>query len=254
MKNRVLVANWKLYVRAHRAEALAKVYAARFGEQRFRSVTQILCPSFPEIEDVAHAAKKSALLLGAQDVGLVPAGPATGAISIRDLRDLGCRFVILGHSERRALGETDAVIANKLLLVAAWGLTPILCVGETRAVRRQRKEQQVVERQLRRALRRFRGKQLCICYEPVWAISASGKSSGACSPVLANAMRRIIEHTLLGIFRHRRITVRLLYGGSVSGKNIAAYVGPEGFHGALVGFASTKTAEYATMVRAIARR
>lgn len=245
-----LVANWKLYVSARRSVTLARTIARRYGAKRFRRLTQILCPSDPILEEVGKALHHSEILLGAQNIGRKIQGAATGEISARDLEQLGCRFALVGHSERRALGETDAIIAEKLQLAAASGLVPILCVGEPATVRTQNRHLAFIESQLRRALVRFRGTRLLIAYEPLWAISRNGKSHGACSPKEADSMRRVI---LRSAKRHRKEgivkEISLLYGGSVTGRNISAYVSPGAFDGALVGFASTKVGEYGTMIR-----
>jgi len=230
---------------------LAKTIARTFGIKRFRGLTQVLCPSDPILEEVGKTIRHSSLHLGAQNIGAAVRGAATGEISAQDLRQLGCRYVIIGHSERRARGETDAVITKKLQIAAANGLVPILCVGEPRAARERHRHYAFVENQLRRALSRFRASRLLIAYEPVWAISQNGRSRGACSPERADEMRRMIIHTARRFHDTAERGFSVVYGGSVTGANIRHYVHRGGFDGALVGFASTKLREYGTMIRGI---
>lgn len=245
MTRRYLIGNWKLYVSARRSGSAAREIARRV--KRTRSTIAILCPVAPALADVRDALRGSALLLGAQNVSVAQEGAATGSIAARDLKELGCRYVIVGHSERRAQGETDRLVARKLRAVHAAGLVPVLCVGEPVGVRRAGKQVAFVGAQLRRALTGFRGSVL-VAYEPVWAISKEGHGAAPCPPALARQMRIVIDR-LLRSLRIRPLGV--LYGGSVTPGTIAAYVHTGGYDGALVGFASTKPGAYARMVKAL---
>lgn len=239
MKKKYLIANWKLYLDIRQSRAAAKV----MRRTRFpHSVTTIVCPSDVALPEVAKIIGRSSILLGVQNIAMI------GAHSAHAVHALGCRYAIIGHSSQRVKGETDALVAKKLTLAERSGLTPILCVGESAKQHRAGRTNQVVESQLSRALTTFRGKQLIIAYEPVWAISQAGKGV-ACPPEVAFATAGHLRAYHRKKFR--RLRVILLYGGSVSSNNIADYVDGTHFVGALVGFASTKPAEFQKMARAI---
>jgi triosephosphate isomerase len=248
-----LVANWKLYVRTHRSVTYARLIARRYGGANFKHIRQILCPSLPILEEVGKAIHRTRILLGAQNIGSALNDAATGEVAARDVRAVGCRYVILGHSERRARGETDEIIAQKLRAAVRVGLTPILCVGEPLAVRRRGAAARHVRAQLHRAIRIDPGRGFLLAYEPVWAISLAGKSRGACPPATAHAMREVILRSVRALIPKRRPLPHVLYGGSVTGQNVADYIGNAGFRGALVGFASTKMSEYATMMKVLSQ-
>lgn len=239
MKRRFLIVNWKQYfdVRQSRSAAQTLQYFSLP-----RSVTAIVCPSALALPDVAEILGGGSIRLGTQNID------ATGGHSAHAARGLGCRYVIVGHSSRRAKGETDAVIAKKLNLAEHSGLTPILCVGESAKQHTAGRTKRVVESQLLRALKTFRGKQLIIAYEPIWAISQDGKGV-PCPPEIAFTAAGHIRAYLRKKFRRLQIT--LLYGGSVTSTNIARYVDGTHFAGALVGFASTKPTEFQKMAKAI---
>lgn len=239
MKKKYLIANWKGYLDARQSR---KVAATLCSIRIPRAVTAIVCPSDSALADVTKVLHGSSIQIGSQNIDL------TGRRSVRAAKDLGCRYVIVGHSSRRASGETDAMIARKLNLVERSGLTPILCVGESAKQHKAGQTNAVIEKQLSRVLKTFHGKQLIIAYEPVWAISVAGKGI-ACPPSTAFATAGHIR----AFFRKKfpRLRVTLLYGGSVSSTNIAQYVDGKHFVGALVGFASTKPAEVKAMLRAL---
>ncbi|MBI3957131.1 MAG: triosephosphate isomerase [Candidatus Kerfeldbacteria bacterium] len=244
-----LIANWKLYVSGKASVKLARTYRSRFGGKKYPRVAQVLCPAMPELETLAVVLQSSGIALGAQTVGHPATAAATGDVSAVTLKEIGCRYVIVGHSERRAAGETDADITLKLRAAAKAGLVPILCVGEPASVRKTGRAARFVTTQLTRALNGFRGKTLLIAYEPVWAISKAGKGAVACPPETADTMRLVVERVARKAAAKTRSHV--LYGGSVDGKNIGSYLRPGGFAGALIGFASTKPSEYARMVRVL---
>ncbi len=165
------------------------------------------------------------------------------AQSAQTLQHLGSRYVIVGHSESRKAGDTDAIVARKLARALAAGLTPVLCVGEPLAVRRRGAHVAFVRKQLRGALRGVQSERVFIVYEPVWAISKAGKGT-PCPPREAFAMERALRPVL------SRSTI-LLYGGSVTPDTIRSYVDDRHFRGALVGHASTTAAGLAEMAKAI---
>lgn len=244
MKQKFLIANWKSYLDMRQSRSAARTLRQLSLP---RSVAVIVCPSAPALPPVAEILGHSSILLGVQNIGLKEKN-INGEHSANDAKKLGCRYAIVGHSDQRSHGETDAMVAKKVNLAERSGLTPILCVGESAKQHRAGRTKQIVELQLLRALRTFRGKQLIIAYEPIWAISVAGKGV-ACPPgqTFSTAIR--LRTFLKKRFPKLRVT--LLYGGSVSSKNIVQYVDGKHYPGALVGFASTKPAEFQKMAKAI---
>lgn len=271
-----LFANWKLYLSETESVQLAR------SLQRPRGNVQLTV--FPsEISFIAVAKiVRSLIPLGSQNIAPKKQQAATGEVSGSDLKTFGCRYVLVGHSERRALGESDAIVRSKLSAAVRSRLIPVLCVGETKYSRTDA-AQRFVRLQLKRDLKGWKGKTLFVVYEPVWAISKAGRGV-ACPPEHACAMAEVIQRQLVHLIPKANSV--LLYGGSVTAKNIAQYVdgthfaplehgrmlatrreranedvmhksvvreGPvlTGFAGALVGFASTKPSEIKKMAKAI---
>ncbi|MGH8402705.1 MAG: triose-phosphate isomerase, partial [Gammaproteobacteria bacterium] len=196
--------------------------------------------------------KGSALLLGAQDVCAEDDGAHTGEVSGAMLRDLDCRYVIVGHSERRALyGETDLLVARKFMAAQKAGLTPILCVGETLAERQRGETRMVVARQLDAVLDAAGVSAFAkavVAYEPVWAIG-TGKTA---SPEQAQEVHAFIRDSVRA--RDARIAagIRLLYGGSVKASNAAELFRMPDIDGGLVGGASLEAREFLAICKAAA--
>ncbi len=237
----LVVANWKMALNHGDAIALAKTLAR---DLKPRGVQVVICPSFPALAGVAGALAGSLMALGAQDVFWETRGPYTGEVSIEDLRWLGCRYVIVGHSERRHhLAENEAMIHRKVLTVIGHGLSPILCVGETSSQRRQRIHHHVVGQQVQSALKNLppprHGQTLVVAYEPVWAISPGGPAE----PADAQAMASVIHQALVDLFGERIVdaVTRIIYGGSVGAANVSAFVDRELISGVLVGAGSLKS-------------
>ncbi len=244
---KTLVANWKMHLTVRQSVALAKVsVAALRGKTALPEV--ILAPSFPALEAVHRVIAKSRLGLCAQDVSFEDAGAFTGEVSPRQLKDLGVTHVIIGHSERRAMGETDATINKKVIAVLAAGMTPIICVGERKEERGKRKE--IVTRQVKAALAtlKTRAKEhLVFAYEPIWAIG----TGDAATPEDAVAMHACIRETALGaIDGLKEKQLRVLYGGSVNGKNAQSFLCEDQIDGLLVGGASLKPVEWKAIITA----
>ncbi|ADU52319.1 triosephosphate isomerase [Thermaerobacter marianensis DSM 12885] len=210
----------------------------------------VLCPPFTSLAAAAEALAGSAIALGAQDLAWGDFGAFTGEVSAPMLRELGCRYVIVGHSERRQLlGETDALILRKLEAALAGGLVPILCVGEDAAQRREGRTAAVVLGQAAHALAGLDGEQaarVVIAYEPVWAIGSGTPATPADAQAVAAALRGLIER-LHG--PAVAAAVRILYGGSVKPDNIGGFMAQPDIDGALVGGASLDGAGFARLVR-----
>lgn len=246
-----IIANWKMYLRTE--GVVTRISALRkFLSTVERKAHIILCPSFPALAEAHRTIGKSLIRLGAQDLFWDDAGPYTGEVSALQLRDCGVHDVIIGHSERRQLlGETDTMVAKKVICATAHGLSPILCVGETAEQRRLGKHNQVVADQLITALRGLpppgKGKFITVAYEPIWAIG-TGKPA---DPVIAMHMLDHIFQVLLEVYDHPVVErqMRILYGGSTDRHNVTEYVGPGLFSGALVGGASLEVPGFVAMIK-----
>ena len=190
----------------------------------------------------------SAIHLGAQDVSAQAAGAYTGEVSAAMLKDLGCRYVIVGHSERRQYhGETDALVADKARAALASGVTPIVCVGETLTEREAGRTEEVVKRQLA-AVIHSNGhciSEIVVAYEPVWAIG-TGKTA---SPEEAQAVHAVLRAQLQAA-TDQASRVKILYGGSMNAANAAALLGQPDIDGGLIGGASLKAPDFLTIIAA----
>lgn len=239
MMQKLFLANWKMY---GDSKKIAE-WAAQFSPPPHCET--ILCPPFPYLS-AARAALPKSVGVGAQCVfGGQKDGAHTGAVSARMLADIGCGYVLVGHSERRAAGETDADCAAQIAAAAAAGLTPVLCVGETAA--EESRAEEVAARQLRALELLPDGAPCAVAYEPVWAIG-SGKTPppDALLRMRENIRRRLISH--LGAFGGK---IRILYGGSIK-KDNADLPAAAGMDGGLVGGASLDAAAFSQICRGAA--
>ena len=222
------------------------------GAPEADNVSLLVCPPFPYLASVASQLQGSAVELGAQNVSEHEAGAYTGEVASRMLRDVGCRYVIVGHSERRALyGESSVQVAEKMAAALGAGLVPILCVGEMLEEREAGRTEEVVGKQLAAALERngiaaFKGS--VIAYEPVWAIG-TGKTA---TPEQAQDVHRYIRSVLAEQDASVAETVQILYGGSVKGDNAAGLFARPDIDGGLIGGASLKPADFLAIARAAA--
>lgn len=253
MRSSLVVANWKMHGTLGEARALAS--AVRDGLKRPRGVELVLCPPFTVLAAVAELLAGSAIGVGAQNCHWEAGGAFTGEVSPAMLADLGCRLVILGHSERRQhFGETDAQVSLKVRAALAHGLTPLLCVGESAAERRQGLTFNTVEGQLRAGLGGLSPEALGRCivaYEPIWAIGTGVNAT----PTQASEVHGYLRG-LLSELAPKQVaqSVRILYGGSVKPDNAAALLREPEIDGALVGGASLEAQAFIGIVRKAASR
>lgn len=229
--------------RAADALALAKGIVNAVGEDP--AVDIALCPPAVYLSHVADVVAGTPVGLGAQNLYPANDGAFTGEINAAMLTDVGCRYVILGHSERRALmGETDKQVSEKLHAALAGNLVPIVCVGETLEDRESDKTQQVVETQIRGSLAgldEVRAAGIVVAYEPVWAIG-TGKTA---SPEQAEEVHGFIRKLLGELFSDDVAgQIRIQYGGSVKPGNAKELLGQTNIDGALVGGASLKVDDF----------
>jgi len=244
----LVVGNWKMHGTQSEASALAR--EIRKGLKNINDVDVVLAPPFTCLGAVTRVLKGSAIGLAAQNVHWEEEGAFTGEISPKMLRALGCRFVIVGHSERRRLfQESDQAVAEKTLASLRAGLRPILCVGETSEERKKELTTRVFARQLRTALKGV-GKsaieKIEIAYEPVWAIGTGQNAT----PRQISRAHRWIQEVLQGLFgRKGAQKCRILYGGSVRPENAAELARVPEVSGLLVGGASLKATTFLSIVR-----
>ncbi|GAV21553.1 triose-phosphate isomerase [Carboxydothermus pertinax] len=248
MRTPFIAGNWKMYK--------TPIEAAGFVRELIDSLKDVngvdvaVCPPFPALWPVKEALESSNIALGAQNMHFEKEGAFTGEVSPAMLQDIGVKYVILGHSERRAyFGETDELINQKIKAAFTWGLNPILCVGETLSEREQGITKAVVEIQVRKGLLGVTPEQaekLTLAYEPVWAIG-TGKTA---TPEDAQEVCSFIRETLASLFgREVAAKIRIQYGGSVKPENIKELMAEPDIDGALVGGASLKVDSFTAIVK-----
>jgi triosephosphate isomerase len=244
MRRKLVVGNWKMNGRrAVNAELLAAVSA---GAPFLCEVA--VCVPYPYLADVALSLQSSGIQWGAQDCSSHEAGPFTGEVSAAMLAEFSCKYVILGHSERRALhAESDQLVADKAKLALAHQLTPIVCVGETLHEREAGKTQEVVKRQLSAVIHTLGHciSQVVVAYEPVWAIG-TGKTA---LPEEAQAVHALLR-TQLAAATQKSADMLLLYGGSVKADNASRLFSQPDIDGGLIGGASLQAADFLAIARA----
>ncbi len=248
MKQKLIAGNWKMNGLLEANAAL--VAALRAGLSSPLGCGVALCVPAPYLASVTALVQGSPLVVGAQDVSEHDAGAYTGEVSAAMLKDLGVRYAIVGHSERRHYhGETDAVVAAKAQKSLASGVKPIVCVGETLQEREAGQTEEVVKRQLA-AVIHTNGhciSEIVVAYEPVWAIG-TGKTA---SPEQAQQVHAVLRAQLLAA-TPQAARVSILYGGSMNAANAAQLLAQPDIDGGLVGGASLKAADFLSIVRAAA--
>ncbi|WP_348767193.1 triose-phosphate isomerase [uncultured Salinisphaera sp.] len=249
MSRRMLIAgNWKMNGDAARVDAFARALSADAGAI---SADMLVCVPFVYVERLAAGLADAPVALGAQNLAAeVDPGAFTGEVNGAMLADVGCRYVIVGHSERRALyGETDAVVAAKASAAVAAGLTPIVCVGETLEQREADQTEAVLAAQLAALFEQCDRATLAaavIAYEPIWAIG-TGRSA---SPEQAQDVHAFLRGQIADRDATIAESVLLLYGGSVKPDNAAALFAGADVDGALIGGASLKADSFLDIARA----
>lgn len=244
MRKKLVVGNWKMHgSRAANAELLTGILAAR----PFACDVGV-CVPFVFIADTAVSLATSELRWGAQDVSAHEQGAYTGEVSAAMLRELGCRYAIVGHSERRAYhAEGDQLVADKAKAALGHGLTPIVCVGETLEQREAGETESVVKRQLSAVIHTLGhcAGEMVVAYEPVWAIG-TGRTA---TPEQAQAVHAVLRAQLRAATAHAD-TMKILYGGSVKPDNAATLFAQPDIDGGLIGGAALKAADFVAVCRA----
>ena len=250
MRKPFIAGNWKMNTDRQSSVALAKAVAAGVTDLAGK-MTVAVCPPFVYLQGVAEAIKGTSVAVGSQDVYREAAGAFTGEISTAMLKDVGCTYVLCGHSERRhVIGETDELINKKVKATLAGGLLPIFCVGELLSERDANQTEAVVDRQLKAGLSGVSPAQMAlvtIAYEPVWAIG-TGRTA---TPQQAQEVHAFIRKRLAALYDKKVADqTRIQYGGSVKPDNAQELMGQADVDGLLVGGASLKAGDFLGIIKA----
>lgn len=249
MRRLFIAGNWKMNL--NRGQSLSLVQSLAESLRGVSDVDIAVCPPAVYLGELGKALHATNIGLGAQNVNSKAEGAYTGEISCSMLKDVGCRYVILGHSERRAIyGETDSMVNEKLHAVLAAGLTPIVCVGETLEQREAGQTQQVVRSQCLGSLAGLTEDQMLktvLAYEPVWAIGTGKTASPAQAEEVHKDIRSLLE-AQFSVATAQKVIV--LYGGSVKADNALELLSEPNIDGALVGGASLKQDSFEGIIKA----
>jgi triosephosphate isomerase len=248
MRRPILAANWKMH--KTRNEAADFVEALLPLLENADAVDAVIAPPFTSLDRVAGLLEGSAVALAAQNVNAEPQGAFTGEVSPGMLADLGCRYTIVGHSERRSLyGESNATVAQKARALLESGIRPIVCVGETLEERQASRTTEVLGAQLEGSLAdipKTNVAEIVVAYEPIWAIG-TGQTA---TPELAQEVHAFIRHRLARLFGEAEAErIRIQYGGSVKPESVDGLMARPDIDGALVGGASLVAESFARIVR-----
>jgi triosephosphate isomerase len=247
MRKPLIAGNWKMNKTID--EAVSLVNTIKSGVHHVNGVDIVVCPPFTALSAVNEALDRSNVGLGAQNMYSETDGAFTGEVSPLMIKDIGCRYVILGHSERRSIfKETDAVINAKVKTALQYNLIPIVCVGETLEEREKGAAKDVVRKQMQESLKGLSKddmQNVVIAYEPVWAIG-TGKTA---TPAQAEEVHRFIRQLLNQSFDATvSESVRILYGGSMKPENVAELMKQENIDGGLIGGAALKGESFIQLV------
>jgi len=254
MRRPLIVGNWKMNKTASEAVAFIRTLQERMSASPHAEI--VIAPPFTALESARTTLGPSSwITLGAQDVHWQTQGAFTGEVSAPMLRELDCRYVIVGHSERRTFfGERDENIQKKVLAALRHGLSPILCVGESLEDREAGRTESVVTAQLSGGLAGLTKQDLAavaIAYEPIWAIG-TGRAATTEQAVTVHRLIRLFMET--GWDSETASAIRILYGGSVTPKNIESLLASDAIDGALVGGACLIPESFATIVHVAQRQ
>ena len=252
MRKYIVAGNWKMNGSKQSVDTLLNDIKA--GASEISEVEWIVFPSYPFLVQTEQQLQGSNVAWGAQNLSDQDAGAFTGEVAANMLQDFGCNYVLVGHSERRAIyGESDELVAAKFAKAIAAGLTPILCVGETLAEREQGITAQVVNRQMQAVLALENGvrnlQQAIIAYEPVWAIGTGVTAS----PEQAQEVHQLIRAQVANLDSEIAAKVQILYGGSVKPNNANEIFAMPDIDGGLIGGASLKANDFLEIGRSCNR-
>jgi triosephosphate isomerase len=243
----LVIANWKMKLGLAESVSLIRELKPKFNG----GAELVVCPSFTALTEAAQALKGGKIKLGAQDCFWEAAGSYTGEVSANQLKETGCRYVIIGHSERRKnLNETDEMVHNKVKAALAAGLVPVVCVGETFEQRQEGAKDFVIIDQLTKALEGLEvksGQHLVVAYEPVWVIG----TGQAVTPADAGEAHDVLRQALTDLFDPELAAedFRIIYGGSVDQHNVHSFTALNNIDGVLVGMASLKAGDLLPLIK-----
>ncbi|MDQ6422741.1 triose-phosphate isomerase [Paenibacillus sp. LHD-117] len=242
----IIAGNWKMFKTVSEATAF---FAEVKGKAEVAGVESVICAPFTALPALIEAAKGTSIAIGAQNVHFEDNGAFTGEISGLMLKDLGVKYVIIGHSERRAyFGETDEIVNKKTVAAFKHGLTPIVCVGEKLEERESGVTKEVCKVQTEGAFQGLSAEQaaeVVVAYEPIWAIGTGKSSTSEDAQDVIGYIRSVIA----GLYDEAvAAKVRIQYGGSVKPNNVSEYLGQADIDGALVGGASLEPASYIALI------
>jgi len=246
LRKPLIAGNWKMHKTVKESIEFALEFKERIGDVNDRDV--VIAPPFVSLFPMFDILKDSNVKLSAQNMYFEEQGAFTGEISPIMVEESGCKFVILGHSERRHIfGETDEIINKKVLSAVSHRLIPILCVGETLEDRENRRTFDIVGEQLARGLYGINfSADFVVAYEPVWAIG-TGRTA---TPEIAEEVHGYLRNKITEIFgKDKGDNVRILYGGSVKPENVEGLMAMENIDGALVGGASLKVDSFEKIIK-----
>ena len=249
MRKTIIAGNWKMYKTIVESIELANGLKRELFKLDFAAVDVVLCPVFTALSEVAEVLTETGIGLGGQDVYWQNEGAFTGEVSPLMLKDAGCQYVIVGHSERRQFfSESNETVNNKIKAVLKAGLTPIVCVGENLQEREANKTFKVIEDHINHGLADISGADmlnLVIAYEPVWAIGTGKTATGDQAQEVHKFIRDLLKKNY---GQEVADGVRILYGGSVKPENITELMNKPDVDGALVGGASLKVDSFSAIV------
>lgn len=247
MRKPLIAGNWKMC--KTNEEAVGLVQTIKAGIHTVHDVTVVLCPPFTALSDVSKLIEETPIELGGQNMFHEAEGAFTGEVSPLMLKDIRCRYVILGHSERRQIfKEHDAFINKKVKLALKYSLIPILCVGEVLHEREENQHLAVVKNQLEASLRGLQPEEVAkvvLAYEPVWAIGTGKTASPEQAEQMHSYIRRLLKESCGKEIAER---IQILYGGSVKPDNVVSLMSKPNVDGALVGGASLKGESFIQLV------
>ena len=252
MRRLIIAGNWKM--NKNISEAMELTNGLKRALHDVDNLDIVLCPVFTALTCVSELIVNSNIQLGAQNVYWQEQGAFTGEVSPSMLKDAGCKFVIIGHSERRQyFSETNETVNKKIKAAIKSGLIPIVCVGETLTQREENRTLEVIKEQIQQGLRDIifpEAKGLIVAYEPVWAIG-TGRNA---TPAQAQEVQKYIRKLLSGVYNDSiAATIRIQYGGSVKPENIEELIKQPDIDGALVGGASLKIDSFSQIVKICAK-
>jgi len=251
-KTKIIIANWKMKLTLAESLELAKKFKDKF--KGFNKGETVICPAYIILDELSKLLKRTNIKVGAQNIFWEDKGSFTGEISPDMLLEAGCEYVIVGHSERRKylLENYDMIHKKVKAVLNVSGLTPIICIGEEAEDRKTNKRDFVLVDQLQQALGGLNilpNQKLIVAYEPIWAIG----SGVAIEPTEAEYAHKIIKLTLDDLFGINLVSnnFKIIYGGSISAKNVKKFVGLENLDGLLVGGASLNADEFYKIAKTI---